>query len=242
VGRICVLVALGAALASCSGAGNVEGKGHPGTPIEFKAPLQEGSARLVTLEGLSYGSGTTVVILAHEYPTSQDAWIPFARELAGRGYHAYTFNFRGYGRSEGDRDPSRAGIDLEAVVKQVSDRGAGEIFIVGASMGGTAAILAGGRFTVAGVVVISAPASFRGLDAGAAVGSRPSGEPLLLVAAEDDPAGAAASARALFAAAGEPKRLEIVPGAREHGSELLYRSHGKRVKELIFDFLSEYRR
>ena len=113
-----------------------------------------------------------------------------------------------------------------------------KVFLVGASMGGIASLVAGASIkpAVAGVVSISAPARFRGMNA---VATAPRLKmPVLYVAAEgDDNAGFDFSedARKLHAAtASADKRLEIVPGTL-HGIGLVAGS--ARVKALVEGFL-----
>jgi pimeloyl-ACP methyl ester carboxylesterase len=113
-----------------------------------------------------------------------------------------------------------------------------KVFLVGASMGGIASLVAGANVkpAVDGVVSVSAPARFLGLDA---VATAPRLRvPVLYVAAEgDDNAGYDFSedARAMHAAtASADKRLEILPGGL-HGVGLVAGS--ARVKTLVEAFL-----
>jgi pimeloyl-ACP methyl ester carboxylesterase len=66
----------------------------------------------ITLRGHVFGSGDRWVILSHMFPDDQTAWYPFAAELAGRGYHVLTYDFRGYGESEGTKQIERIDRDL----------------------------------------------------------------------------------------------------------------------------------
>ncbi|MBI4730463.1 MAG: alpha/beta fold hydrolase [Acidobacteria bacterium] len=191
----------------------------PGRSVSFEAPAGPGSSRTITLTGRVFGAGAKAVVLAHMFPADQRSWFPFARELAARGVMALTFDFRGYGRSEGAKEISRISLDLEAAVAEARRQGAEVVAVAGASMGGTAAIMVAAKVPLAAVVAISAPEEFRGLDARADV--RRLRVPALFVAAENDPGGAAASARALYDATPGPKRLEIVPAAAAHGTNLL---------------------
>lgn len=210
------------------------------TPIRFPAPEVPRGGRTLSLEGSVWGSGRTAVVFAHAFPETQGSWAPFAAEVAGKGFLALTFNFRGYGLSEGSRDPARADLDLDAAVAEARRLGATAVEVVGASMGGTAALKVAARRPLAGVVAVSAPLRFRGLDAirdAARVRS-----PVLLVAAADDPNRAAESARALSGRVRGPKRVEIVPGTRAHGTDLLGDdATGRRVRSLITSFLVEHR-
>lgn len=239
--RPALFLATALALVSCSSGGeNPVVSGPPGKLVEFRAPVAEGSSESVRLEGVEYGSGRAVVVFAHESNSSQDAWTPFAREVSARGYRAVTFNFRGYGASGGDREPATIGTDLLAVVQSVAATGTDRIFLVGGSMGGTAAIKVGARFSVAGIVSVSAPAGGGGLDPLTDVGRLAPGTAVLLIAAERDGPYAEA-ARALFAKAREPKQLEIVEGTDAHGHLLLAGTQGGRVRSVVLQFLDSNR-
>lgn len=223
-------------LPACKGSG---GTGEVGSGITLPARADRTGAATIRLEGATWGSGKTAVVFAHGYPASMDAWAPFARTIAGRGFLALTFNFRGYGLSEGTKDPSRADLDLEGAVEKAKAMGATRILLVGASMGGTAALVVGSRMVLAGIVAVSAPAEFRGLDASAAV--RTLKAPVLFIAGERDPNGAADAARMLARAAPEPKEAAIVEDASAHGTELLEGETARRVTNDIAQFLNDHR-
>ena len=109
-------------------------------------------------------------------------------------------------------------MDVGAAVKAVRGLGARKVVVMGASLGGIAAIVAAANVKppLDGVAAISAPAAIAGrLDA---LPSAPRLRvPALYVAAEqdqNDPYDFAADAQRLFEATGSPdKRLELVPGA-----------------------------
>ena len=126
----------------------------------------------VELEGKLYGRGKIGVILSHQYNSDQSSWFSFAGVLADSGYLVLTFDFRGFcpggdaGCSSGDKDVAAATKDLEGAISFMRDKGATKVFLVGASMGGTASLA---ETTVqpariAGVVSLSSPLEFQGLD------------------------------------------------------------------------------
>lgn len=222
-----------ATLAGCGGGPNAPA---PATAVTFDAKATRDGATSIKLEGAVWGEGPAAVVFAHDYPKTQDAWAMFAQRISARRFMALTFNFRGYGQSAGFKDPSGAVLDLEGAIEKARQLGAKRIILVGASMGGTAALIVASRMDVAAVVSVSAPESFRGLDATADVkGLR---APALFVAAEGDPAGAAEAARRLAGAAPEPKRLEIEQGSAAHGTDLL---STERVAAEIERFLVDHR-
>ncbi len=178
------------------------------------------------LVGHRFGQGPTAVILVHQGNGSLCEWVPYARRLAARGYFVFPIDLRGHGLSQrrAGAAGNRFAADVAAAAKLVRKLGKKKVFVVGASMGGIATLVAGANVTppLAGVVALSAPARFRGLDA---LATAPRLRvPVLYVAAEgDDNAGFDFSedARALDAATASPdKQLELVEGNR-HGIALL---------------------
>src|SRR5690606_37777803 len=99
---------------------------------------------------------------------------------------ALTFDFRGHGGSDqAPVDTKRLVEDVCAAVAFARERGYTSIVLVGASMGGTAAIVvAAGDHDLAGVIALSAPAQFGELDALDAIEGVDA--PLALLAAGDD--------------------------------------------------------
>lgn len=189
----------------------------------------------VTLRGHLFGEGDTLVILAHMRPSDQSSWYGFAAELAEKGYSALTFDFRGYGESEGEKELSKIDLDVEAAVKAMRAEGYERIYLVGASMGGTASLIVAAREDVAGVVTVSAPAKFEGLDAETAVSEVT--EPKLFIASEGD-ASAFSSLETLFEPAPDPKEQKVFEGSA-HGTKLLGGDKAAELKAAIVAFLSE---
>jgi len=185
------------------------------------------------LVGHRFGKGTTAVILTHQSEGSLCDWLPYAKRLAARGYFVFPIDFRGYGFSDVPAaGPYRYTQDIAAAVKALRKLGKRKIFVVGASMGGIAAVVAGANVSppLAGVVSVSSPARFRGMD-GVKAGPRLRVPVLYLAATADDNAGYDFSedAKALHrAAAAKRKRLELLPGPL-HGIALVGGSARARV-------------
>lgn len=186
------------------------------------------------LEGRTFGSGTRAVVLAHMYPADQTSWSDFAVRLADDGYLALTFNFRGYGASQGDKDISVIDRDvLAAVAFMKQDRSASGVVLVGASMGGTSSLIAASQTEVAGVATLSAPAEFMGLDAGSVAGKI--SVPTLYIAAHDD-GEAVRSAETLYGKTVGTGEIEIVAGS-DHGTDLLKGKQSAQVREKLLAFI-----
>jgi alpha-beta hydrolase superfamily lysophospholipase len=170
------------------------------------------------LAGHRFGRGKTAVIFAHEARGGACQWIPFARALARRGYLTIAFDFRGYGRSQTPKSGawSRLPADVIAAAKFSRSLGAKKVVAVGASMGGTNAVVAGAnaRRMIDGVISVSAPASYGRTDALAA--ARRLQLPALYLVGEGDE-GFVEHARLLYEATGSAdKRLEILDSS-QHG-------------------------
>ncbi len=191
-------------------------------------------ARLFAAASSAPDVGQRLVILLHMYPADQTAWFAFAGELQALGIDALTLDFRGFGASAGDKDPNDADRDVRAAVAFARERGYERIVLVGASMGGTAAIVAAADTPVDGVVALSAPVAMRSLDAAAVVAELRM--PLTLVAAEGDLA-AAESLRELAERAGLRGDEVLVTPGRAHGTDLLATPVGESVRAWLLDFL-----
>lgn len=218
----CLLVCLAAACGGSEDAG-------PGRVVRFDAP---GGPELA---GEMRGQGETGVVLAHMFPADRSSWDRLAELLAEQGYRVLNFDFRGFGDSPGNRDLSMLGQDVLAAVEEVRRRGAGRIVVIGASMGGTAALVAASRAELDGVITLSAPSTFMGIAALPEV-VQAVDEPKLFIAAQGD-GQAAATAQGFYYDAPGAKRLEIVNGS-EHGTELLEGGQAEVVRRLILDFLA----
>ncbi len=192
----------------------------------------------IILNGRLFGAQhEVVVILSHMQPSDQTAWFPFAEELADNGYAALTLNFRGYGDSEGDQDFDKLDDDLSAAVRYMRDRGKRDIFLVGASMGGTTSlVVAEEQRDIRGVISLSAPAKFEEQDAVSAVPNVT--VPKLFIASEEDTQ-ALVSLEELLEATGEPKESRVYAG-NAHGTNLFQSEHAAAVRERILRFLQEH--
>jgi esterase/lipase len=190
----------------------------------------------ILLRGHLYGTGSTGVILAHMYPADQADWTDFAQVLAAHGYQALTFDFRGFTESEGQSGTEFADRDLLAAYLFMRPRVA-RIFFAGASLGSEAAILVATREPVAGLICISTPLSFGGLDVEHAVAHVHA--PILFVTSADDPL-VSGQSEILFRSAQRPKSLQVLAG-RAHGTAILFGPHSNELQSLMLRFLDDHR-
>lgn len=187
----------------------------------------------ILLRGHLYGTGSNGVILAHMYPADQSDWSDFANVLAAHGYQALTFDFRGFTESEGTSGTEFAGTDLLAAYQFLSPR-VSHIFIFGASLGSEAAILVAAREPVAGIICISTPTSFGGLEVTDSI--RHVRAPILFVTSSDDPL-VGEQPEILYRLAQAPKSIQVYPG-RAHGTAILLGPHGAELQALMLRFLT----
>ena len=238
--RLLGLVVVGAvAMSACGGAAEHAPDLSSSQAVSF--PSRDG----VELEGRLFGRGTTAVVLSHMLPADQRSWFDLAGRLADQGYLVLTYDFRGYcpggdgGCSAGERDISSIWQDVLGAVDLVRSRGATSVVLVGASMGGTASLVAAGQQgqDIEAVIALSAPASIEGLVADPSLLQRISAAKLFVAGVGD--ASAADAAEELYAMSPPPKRVEIVP-ADDHGSDLLTGPQAEVVKRLIETTLARY--
>lgn len=185
-------------------------------PVAFR------TADGVRIVGALLGTGRVGLVAGHEVNGDLCNWVPFARVLAARGFRVLAIDFRTYGNSGHGTSATSGRFDRDYLggAAYLRSHGVGKVFLAGASMGGTAAIVAASESpAVAGVISLSGPASFGRLDAAVAI--RTLTRPTFLVAGEYD-SGFVDDARALYAASpARDKHLDVVARSNIHGTELL---------------------
>jgi pimeloyl-ACP methyl ester carboxylesterase len=223
------------AVVGCGGNGGDEAgptTSTPGTaPTTASAPCGDQDAETVTLstpdgtdlEGALVGEGETGVVLGHQFRSDFCSWVPFAEELARRHIGALAVNFASASLDD----------DMVAGANELLRRGAKRILLVGASMGGTAALVAAAEIDVAGVAVVSAPAEFSGLDALSAV--RRLDAPVLFIAGRQDRE-FAREARRLYRATSSRDKALVLTAGFEHGTDLL---RDPKAERALLSFLAE---
>jgi pimeloyl-ACP methyl ester carboxylesterase len=188
----------------------------------------------VPLHGVLLGSGPNAVVLSHEFRASLCNWLPFAQTLAQRGYRVLAYDSRPIASPATTAHLER---DVAGAVRELLRRGVTRVIVGGASAGGTAALTAAAlipRPAVAGVVVLSSPRQFGGMDAETA--ARRVTAPSFFGVGQRD-SGFVDEVRKLYAAsAAKRKRLLVVPSSG-HGTDLLLSSWAPpsfRAKLLAF--------
>jgi len=189
------------------------------------------------LLGVLIGRGPSGVVLAHQSDQTLCGWLPFARHLAAKGFRVFPVDlpFRPFQNAGWDRD-------LEAAVDYLRRAGAASVVLIGASMGGAAAMVAATEISppVDGVVNLSGERRVSGLDADSAV--RRSAVPLLIIASDSDRYLNAHEARALYSeSVASEKQLQVVPGSA-HGTSILDGPEGASVRDRIIGFVLSHSR
>jgi alpha-beta hydrolase superfamily lysophospholipase len=171
MGTVTVMVLFAASCSSSSGSGSSGGAAAgspqaqaPVTIAKPMKPLKQPGARCgaphtkaalvrvkaadgTPLDGVMVGSGTAGVVLAHEYANDLCGAWPFANYLAKRGFRVLAVDMRCFGRSACPQGGAagRVADDLVAAVAELRHRGVTKVALVGASMGGSAALIAATR-------------------------------------------------------------------------------------------------
>jgi pimeloyl-ACP methyl ester carboxylesterase len=181
------------------------------------------------LDGAVVGSGSTSIVLAHQYPSDLCPWLSYAAVLASSGFQAFLFDFRGFGKSEQGQTPAaawRLEDDVAGAVAEARRRGARRVILVGASMGASVVVVAAPTIEplVDGVVSLSAEWDLDSLLG--SHGLNPSEAaprlrvPWLLATGTNDRLVSPAQTRALAARAGGAAHVIVIPDGG-HGWSLL---------------------
>src|SRR3989442_12194020 len=118
-----------------------------------------------TIQAELYGDvpATRVAILVHGQNWDASGWRSVAPRFAAGGVAALAVNLRGYAGSSGKTNRYRPNApwtpvtDLRAAKAALRGRGASEIALVGASMGGSRGVASGFGNEVEGGIALSAP-------------------------------------------------------------------------------------
>jgi esterase/lipase len=151
-----------------------------GNQVEFGDELGD------EIHGIELGLGRTGVVLAHEESGDVCEWLPFAQELQANGYHVLVFDFidDSVGVSKGpEGDKVRQLQSAETFLRKL---GAQSIVLMGASMGATAVLDAGGVLSPGpvAVVALSPIGDYKGMKA--VDGAKKITMPLLVAAGKKD--------------------------------------------------------
>ena len=195
------------------------------------------SSESETLLGDLYGDlpSRRAAILIHGQAWDASGWSDVAPRFVSHGVPALALNLRGYDGSSGkttDFAPPAEWspvADLRAAKAMLRERGAREIALVGASMGGHAILASSFEADVECIVSVSAPVVVVPDE----LSRRISGRKLFVCADGDS---AAPHVRRCFDVASTPKTL-LMFGGREHSRGMFAAPYGGEAIEAIVDFV-----
>ena len=170
-------------------------------------------------------------LLCHGANWDASGWAEIAPRLHAAGVPALALNFRGYDGSTGRTNPASAVDDVRNAVAWLRTKGAREVALVGASMGGRAVLGASASVAPECLVAISAPVrAMSANDAKRILGRK------LFLCAERDSLGAASAVQQAYSDAEEPKALRVFPG-REHSKAMFRAPYADEVLGAILAFV-----
>ena len=173
------------------------------------------------LYAVTAGRGDTTLVLAHESGAGLCGWLPAMAYLARHGVRTLAFDFRGYPPSG---SPAFGRLNELAPDLQAAIDGAGtkHVFLMGASMGGAAAVADGYELRgLDGLISLSGEQRLPGRNLDALANAPKLKTPFLVIASADDGYLTGTQARQLVARAGSTdKRAVVFPGTY-HGWDLL---------------------
>ncbi len=178
------------------------------------------------------------VILVHGQNWDASGWRDVAPRFVARGIPALALNLRGHDGSTGTTEefappkPWSPAIDLHAAKKLLRDRGAAQIALVGASLGGHAVLASSFEADVECVVAISAPVVATADELSRRITGRK-----LFVCANEDAGGAMPHVLHAFEVAAPPKTL-LVFGGKEHSRGMFAAPYGAEALEAIVSFVA----
>jgi pimeloyl-ACP methyl ester carboxylesterase len=195
----------------------------------------------VRLYAVEAGAGSVGVVLAHQGRSDLCEELPYAKTLVDAGLHVLAFDFRGNGHSA---RPSKNWLayrrDFAAAIELLRTRGATRVFLIGASMGGAAAVQNGAGLPLAGVVSLSGTRLWPGYGINRP-GPRLLRDPLLYIGGKSDWRAPVKEARAVVGNAGSRDKRRIFYAGSMHGWELVQDApFAPRVRAVILAWVHNH--
>lgn len=173
-----------------------------------------------TIPAVRAGSGRTVVVLLHQTDgNGLCGWLGFAPPLAAEPrFSVLAVDLCGYGEARCVEDPDQVGPVELAIDYARTAMKARKVLVVGASMGGSVALVAATRLPgIAAAVDLSGPVEWEGMET--VRQGRALSVPVLVAMADDEGEDEVTGARRIVDNA--PRGSEFVPAEAGHGYELL---------------------
>jgi len=196
--------------------------GDNATQVAFPSAVGE------TVYGASFGSGDVGVVLAHQYMSDLCEWVPEARRLRDQGRRVLAFDF--------DTDLVN---EVTGAAAELRREGSTKIVLVGASMGGTASLVAATTISppVIAVASLSGPGIYRTWVAYEAV--KQLTIPVLFMDARDSKY-FPEDAKTMYASCPSThKQLVLLPGT-DHGAELVTYQVADQARAVLEKFIKDF--
>jgi uncharacterized protein len=181
--------------------------------------LEGEAGRLEALLNLGASDAEYACLVCHPHPLfggTMHNKVVFhtMKALNGFGFPVLRFNFRGAGNSAGEHDQGRGEIaDARVALDYLAGRFSLPILFAGFSFGAAIGLRAAAAHPrVKGLILLGAPINADGREYSYALLGE-SAQPKLLLSGGRDEFASPAQLEQIFAAAAEPKRLVVIPGA-----------------------------
>lgn len=186
------------------------------------APTVIEDAEVGKVSAVTAGTGPTVAVLLHQTDgNGLCGWLPYAADLVAQGVQVLAIDLCGYGESKcrGDRKGPHQVDAVGVAVREARTRlGATRVVVVGASMGGSVALMtAASNPDVDAAVDLSGPVDWEGIEV--VDGGRALKVPVLVAMADGEGEDQVAGAQAIVDQAPEGSRFEAAESG--HGYDLL---------------------
>ncbi len=182
------------------------------------------------------------LLLLHMLDSNRSAWEPLIPALLDAGYGVLAPDLRGHGKSQGPRDWEAAVQDITAWIDWLASQNDGEqqVAIVGASIGGTLAILGcSNNAACVTVIALSPPFESRGLSIQEALEVGLAEKSVLIIASHDDDGFADDARRVLEVATGEAS-VHLYSGSLHGTSMFILRQLGADITQNIMTWLGDH--
>jgi pimeloyl-ACP methyl ester carboxylesterase len=182
-------------------------------------------------------------VLAHQGRSNLCGELPYAKTLVSAGLRVLAFDFRGNGHSAlPARDTLAYRRDFVAAIGRLRADGATRIVLIGASMGGAAAVQNAGGLPLAGMVSLSGTRLWAGFGINKP-GPSELRAPLLYIGTKDDWRAPLREARSIVQSAGSRDKRGVFYEGSAHGWDLVqYGPFAARTRALILDWIKRHTR
>jgi hypothetical protein len=195
----------------------------------------------VRLYAIDAGTGSVAAVLAHQGRSDLCEEFPYAKTLIAAGLRVLAFDFRGNGHSA---QPTKNGLayrrDFAAAIKHLKGDGANRVVLIGASMGGAAAVQNSGGLPFAGVVSLSGTRLWSGFGINKP-GPRALRAPFLYIGSKNDWRAPLKEARAIVRSAGSrDKRSLFYPGSLHGWDFVQTAAFARKTRTLIVNWIHRH--